>query len=137
MKQYKNPNVGIGAIVRRGNEVLMVRRRKVHGGETWSTPGGYLDFGESPEKCAIRETLEETGITANNAKFRAITNDVFAKDDKHFVTIWMEAEYVSGEVCVASPDEIEEVGWFSIDQLPKPLFLSFKNLLDGKCYPRP
>ena len=137
-KQYKNPNVGVGAIVYRGGDILMVKRRKiVHGGQTWSTPGGYLDFGEDPIQCAIRETFEETGIRVINPRFRAITNDIFPEEDKHFVTIWMEAEYQAGDMRIGSPEEIGEVGWYQLSSLPEPLFLSLRNLLNGKCYPVP
>ena len=53
------PRVGVGIIITRGEQVLMLKRLNVHGQGTWSTSGGHLEFGESPEKCAIREAKEE------------------------------------------------------------------------------
>ena len=38
------PRVGVGCIVRRGSQLLLVRRRGAHGSGTWSTPGGNLDY---------------------------------------------------------------------------------------------
>ena len=49
-------------------------------------------LGESPEVCAARETLEETGITVSNVEFVAITNDVLADAGKHYLTVWMRGE---------------------------------------------
>lgn len=126
--------VGVGAIVSRGEQVLLVRRRNVHGAGTWSTPGGHLDFGEAPEECAAREVREETGVEIVDVRFKAITNDVFEAEGKHYITIWMEGRYLSGEPTVCAAYEMSEVGWFSWDALPRPLFLSLRNLLEGRYY---
>ncbi|MBE9471809.1 MAG: NUDIX domain-containing protein [Chloroflexi bacterium] len=131
----KTPSVGVGTIITKGERVLLLRRKYVHGAGSWSTPGGHLEFGESPEECAIREAKEETGVDITDVKFRAITNDVFEENGKHYVTIWMEGRYLSGEPAINAPHEMSEVGWFTWDALPKPLFLSFQNLLNGRCYP--
>jgi 8-oxo-dGTP diphosphatase len=98
-------------------------------------PGGHLEFGESPQECAIRETFEETGITIADATFRAITNDVFEQEEKHYITIWMEGRYISGDAIVNATYEMTEVGWFPWDALPAPLFLPFRNLLEGAGMP--
>lgn len=128
--------VGVAVIVTRGNQVLLLKRLNVHGAGSWSTPGGHLDFGETPEECAIREAREETGLEIANVAFKAITNDVFETENKHYITIWMEAAYQSGEAVVAAPYESSEIGWFNWDKLPQPLFLPFQNLLNGNRYPK-
>jgi len=107
----------------------------VHGSGTWSTPGGHLDHGETLEQCAVREAREETGIEVTNVRFRAITNDVLEEDGKHYLTVWMEGEYRSGSPEVRAAHEMSDVGWFSWDRLPSPLFLPLRNLLEGRCYP--
>jgi 8-oxo-dGTP diphosphatase len=68
----KVPYVGIGCIVVRDGKLLLVRNRRGF----WSTPGGHLDFGESPDVCAVREVFEETGVRVANVEFVAVTNDV-------------------------------------------------------------
>lgn len=120
----------------KGNQVLLVRRANVHGSGTWSTPGGHLDFGESPEDCAIREVMEETGVEVAAVEFRAVTNDFFETEGKHYLTLWFEAEHKAGEASVAAPEEMSDLGWFEWGELPSPLFLPLQNLLDGMCYPR-
>ena len=127
--------VGVGVIVRCGNDVLLIRRRGAHGAGTWSPPGGHLDFGETFEQCALRETREETGVTVGNLRFVAITNDVFSDEHRHYVTVWLEGEYVRGEATVQSPREMSEVGWFDWSALPTQLFLPLENLLARRCYP--
>ena len=53
----------VGAVVRQGDRVLLVRQAKGHTLEgQWVIPWGLLDEGESPAKAAQREVLEEAGI---------------------------------------------------------------------------
>lgn len=129
------PSVGVGVIVRRGEEVLLVRRDGVHGAGTWSTPGGHLDPGETLEACAAREAREETGVEVEDVRFRAVTNDVFEEEGRHYLTVWMEAELAEGEAEPRDTDELSEVGWFRRDRLPRPLFLPLANLMEGRCHP--
>ena len=129
--------VGVGCIVMRDGHLLLVRRQGEHGAASWSTPGGHLDFGETPEDCAARETLEETGISVSNVEFVAMTNDFFPEDERHYVTVWMTATADAGAAAIHDPSEIAEVEWFAPLELPEPLFLSFKNLVAGRCYPSP
>ena len=131
------PRIGVGIIIRRGDEVLLIRRKNVHGSGSWSTPGGHLDYGESPENCAVREAMEETGVVVSNVRFRGITNDVFEAEGRHYVTVWMEGEHQAGEPVVGAPHEMSEASWFRWEDLPEPLFLSLENLLAGRCYPPP
>ena len=128
------PRIGVGIIITRGDEVLLVRRTGAHGSGTWSTPGGHLDWGERPEQCAAREALEETGVELHHVRFRGLTNDVFPSGP-HYVTIWMEGEYLRGEPTAKALDEVSSVGWFRWDSLPRPLFLPLENLLAGHGYP--
>jgi 8-oxo-dGTP diphosphatase len=124
----------VGIVIRRGNEVLLLRRHNVHGQGTWSPPGGYFEYGETPEQCAAREALEETGVTISAIRFLAVTNDFFPERQKNFITLWMHAHYSSGEIGLQAPDEATEVSWFPYDQLPEPLFLCFANLTNGSAY---
>jgi len=117
--------------------VLLMLRQGAHGAGSWAPPGGHVEFGESLEECAIRETKEETDLDVADVRFRAITNDVFEADGKHYITIWMEATTAAGEPAIKAAEEMTELGWFPWDALPQPLFLPFKNLLDGACYPAP
>jgi 8-oxo-dGTP diphosphatase len=127
----KIPFVGVGCIVIRDGQLLLVRNQR----GLWSTPGGHLDFGESPEVCAARETLEETGVSVTNIQFVAITNDVLSDVGKHYVTIWMRGDPDDASTQISDTAEIKELGWFRPDALPTPLQLYFQNLLEGRCWP--
>ena len=90
-----------------------------------------------PEECAIREAHEETEVTVDQVRFRAITNDLFTDEQKHYITIWMEGRYREGTARPKAAYELSQVGWFTWDRLPTPLFAPLRRLLDGECYPTP
>jgi|GEM_PF-5891666 len=41
----KNVRVGVGVFVFKNGEFIMLKRRGSHGADTWSLPGGHLEFG--------------------------------------------------------------------------------------------
>lgn len=129
--QRQVPSVGVGCIVMHEGRTLLVRDRRGY----WSTPGGHLDFGESPAAAAVRETEEETGVRVEHVEFVAITNDVLEQAGKHYVTIWMSGEAEDPTVVIGDSTEIVEAGWFDPGALPEPRHLYFENLLARRTLP--
>ena len=125
----ERPKVGLGVCIIKDGKVLLGKRKKAHGSGSWSFPGGHLEAGESFEECARRETTEEAGIEIKNIAFITATNDVMPNEDKHYITIYMLAEYESGEVSNREPEKLEGWSWFSWDALPHPLFIPMQNLI--------
>lgn len=125
--------VGIGVIIEKNNQVLLGQRINSHGAHTWAPPGGHLEFGETPEQCAMRETLEETGLVITGCEKGIWTNDYFEEKNKHYVTLYIHAELPSHNEkiipTVMEPNKCLEWRWFDWDNLPNPLFLSFENLV--------
>lgn len=90
--------------------------------------GWHLEFGESWEACAKRETQEETGVRTTNIRFGAVTNDIFSVEKKHYIALYMVTDWQSEEAKVLEPEKCERWERFSWDQLPGPLFLPIENL---------
>lgn len=124
------PLVGIGVLIfNNKNEVLLGHRINSHGIGSWCNPGGHLEFGESFEICAIRETKEEIDIDITNPQFFDITHDIFKAENKHYVSIFMKCDFPEGQVVQnMEPHKISEWKWFYWDNLPENLFLPLKNL---------
>jgi|SRR3989344_1020211 len=135
MKERRLPKVGVGVIIRKGNKVLFGQRLNAHGHESWSIPGGHLEYGERIEDCAERETKEETGLKIKIVKIGPITNDIFKKEDKHYVTIFVIYDWISGEPQLNEPDRMHRWQWVSWESLPSPLFLPIQHLVDSGFSP--
>jgi len=126
----KVPQIGVGVIIFRYSKVLLGKRKNTHGDGSWSPPGGHLEFMETIEECARRETLEETGVKIKNVGKPVFTEDFFKEENKHYITMLVTAEWDSAEPQVLEPDKCEEWGWFSWDNLPSPLFFPMQNHID-------
>lgn len=123
------PKVGIGVIVLKDNKMPLGRRKGSHGEGSWTFPGGHLEFGESFEDCARREVLEETGMNVKNIRLGTVTNDIFPKENKHYITIYMLADYDFGDLTIREPEKFEQWDWFEWGKFPEPLFIPLENLL--------
>lgn len=125
---HKGVGVGVGVIIKKENKVLLGFRKSSHGKNTWSFPGGHLEFNEEIEDCARREVKEEVGINIKNLKRGPFTNDIFKKEGKHYITLYVISDYDNGDVKVMEPEKCEKWEWFPWEKLPYPLFLPVKNL---------
>ncbi len=117
-----NVRVGVGCFVYKNGRFLMQQRTGSHGQGTWSVPGGHLEYGETPEQCASREVMEETGVSIQNIRFLTVTNDIFTDLNKHYITIWVTSDWLSGEPYITEPDKCLALDWRDFDSLPTPLF---------------
>ena len=119
-KQYPDhPRVAVGAIVFKDNRVLLVRRGKPPAMDLWAIPGGSVKIGETLQRAAEREILEETGITIQ-ALDPVFTFDYIERDESgcarfHYVIIDLTAEYVGGEP--RAGDDAAEARWLSSKEI--------------------
>ena len=116
-------------MVWKGDQLLLGKRISAHSENSWQFPGGHLEFGETVEACARREAEEEAGIIIGNITPSGYTNDVFIDADKHYVTLFVSADYESGKLTVMEPDKCDQWQWFAWNQLPEPLFMPIRNFL--------
>ena len=66
--ELKRPKVGLAVFVIKNSKFVMMLRQGAHGAGNWGLPGGHLEFGETWEQCAKRETIEETGLAIKNIR---------------------------------------------------------------------
>lgn len=133
MKMFDRPLVGIATVVRRDGKVLLHKRKSKHAYGTWAFAGGHLEKWEYLSDCAMRELREEAGddLVVTTPLCWVVTNNFHLDEDKHYVTLFMVGDWVSGEAKIMEPDKCEAWEWFSWDDLPHPLMLGIENLL--KC----
>jgi 8-oxo-dGTP diphosphatase len=113
---YQNPLPAAGALVLDDlRRVLLVRRKYPPSEGMWCLPIGFAELGETIAEAALRELLEETGVTGRAV--RLIDADswkgAFYGD---VLVVTFEVEKLLGRE--QPGDDAEAVDYFPIDQLP-------------------
>lgn len=111
--RYLNPSVVV--IVQNGTKVLVeeIERYPV-AGLSLEIPAGGMESGETPEQAAIREVLEETGITIRNVKcvYQYYPSNG-SSDQSVYIVV---GEYCAGDIAVQT-DELKNAYWMEADAL--------------------
>ena len=113
------PWLGVGGIVFKDDQVLLVKRGKEPGLGRWSIPGGVVDLGETAAQALEREIQEETGLIVEVRElvevFERILSDSQARVQYHYVLLDYLCRFKAGEPQPAS--DVLEAGFFGLYQL--------------------
>lgn len=97
----QRPLIGASIAVFREGKVLLAARINTEHAPIYSLPGGLVEIGETLEEAALRELMEEVGVTARILGFaghvEVIDRDGDGKVWRHFVVNAFAAEWVEGE----------------------------------------
>ncbi len=113
------PFVGVGVVVLKDEDVLLIRRGRPPRLGEWSLPGGAQSVGETVQETARREVLEETGVSIQNPEFLEVVDSIIKDDDGrvkfHYTLIDYWANWESGTP--EGADDAQHAEWISFDQL--------------------
>ena len=93
---------------------------------TWSIPAGFVNAFEDPAAAALRECREETGLTVEvDELFDLFTGREHSRGADIFIVY--RAHVLSGTLTAA--DDADQIGWFSLDDLPPLAFETTRRIL--------
>jgi ADP-ribose pyrophosphatase YjhB (NUDIX family) len=109
---YLSQKVVAGTIPAADGRILLTRRaiHPAHG--KWTFPGGYVDWGEPVHAAAVRETLEETGLTVELGGLVG----VYSYPSAPVVIVVYEARVTGGTIAVCH--ENDRVEWVAPGEIP-------------------
>ncbi len=112
---YVNPYPAACLVVIRNGGVLLTRRAiEPHFGE-WCLPGGFLEWGESPEEGARRELQEETGLCAGGITLFGAYDSITGTRRHVLLLAYFVREWTGEPV---AGDDASEVAWYDLDAVP-------------------
>jgi ADP-ribose pyrophosphatase YjhB (NUDIX family) len=123
---YENPVPAAGSLIERDGRVLMVQRKYPPYVGGWTLPAGFIEWDETPEQAAVRETEEETGLRVEvTGLFGVFPWRHEYKDgqthDNGLLVVYLAA-ILGGEL--QAGDDAQAVGWFAADALPAEIAFS-------------
>ena len=106
------PRIGVGCVILRGDQILLVRERG-----RWSLPKGGLEAGELIQDGARRETYEETGLVIE-LRDLAFVVEFQAESWGHHLQFFYTGREVGGELAPKDPDrDVQKARFVPIREL--------------------
>jgi len=124
--RFKNPIPTVDIIIElKGSKgIVLIERKNPPLG--WAIPGGFVDYGETLERAAIREALEETSLQVRlKHQLHSYSNP--ERDPRfHTISTVFAAE---ADGIPKAKDDAKGIGVFKEDNLPQPLVFDHKEIL--------
>ena len=114
---WRNAEPVAATVLRKGDEILFVKRGIEPGKGKWSLPAGFLEYEEHPQEAAVRELEEETGLKVdkdNLELIEALNMERFQGQRLLAVIYTVDFEKASGEL--SAGDDAVETGFWRIGE---------------------
>jgi ADP-ribose pyrophosphatase YjhB (NUDIX family) len=129
--RYKNPFPTVDIIIETEGGIVLIQRKNPPYG--WALPGGFVDYGESLEKAAVREAKEETSLDIELVSQLGAYSDPARDPRFHTISVVFTAK---AEGQAHASDDAVDIGIFTRDTLPDVLAFDHDRILEDyfeKC----
>ena len=125
-KKRRNPIPTVDIIIEHqdGGIILIERRNYPYG---WALPGGFHEYGETAEECALREAREETSLNVTLTRQFHTYSDPTRDPRGHTVTTVFIA---TGKGIPRAADDAKGIGIFTRENLPSPIAFDHRQILE-------
>jgi len=124
MPRPSTPPVAADVIIEIGDRVVLIERKYEPLG--WAIPGGFVDYGETVEKAALREMREETNLEVELTELLG----VYSRPDRDPRGQTISVVYVGRAQGVPqAADDARTAGLFPPDKLPGPLAFDHAEIM--------
>ena len=124
---YENPiPASCLVVVDNMNRVLLVKRSVEPKKGFWCLPGGFMELGESPEKAALRELEEETGLSGRIEMLLGVSSNPSAQYHTVLMVGYLIRQYTG---TLIAGDDADDAVYFHYDELPEIAFESHERFI--------
>jgi len=121
---YRNPFPTVDIIIRHAGKIVLIERKNPPHG--WALPGGFVDYGESLERAAVREAAEETGLELCNLRPLGAYSDPGRDPRQHNISFVYTAD---GHGTLRGGDDAAHARLFAPQELPADLCFDHAKIL--------
>jgi len=119
-KYPDQPIIGVGAIIFRGDQVLLIQRGQEPSLGQWSIPGGAVLVGETLEEAVKREIFEETHLEVKVLTAVKVLERIFRDPDGrvayHYVLVDFLCHCLAGEL--QSDSDAQDARFVNLQDFP-------------------
>ena len=127
---YLDPKLAVAVVVQRGETVLLgCRASHTRAAGKWSFPAGFVERGEVVEEAAVREVLEETGF---EIELGPLVGLISSPGETVVLAVYTGTIVAGAE---RTDDDLTELGWFTMDDLPELAFSHDREILERLEWP--
>ena len=101
--------------------VLLIRRKKAPFAGQWALPGGFVEENERLSDAAVRELVEETGLTCELLEQLHTAGDP-DRDPRGWTVSVVFLARVMGPMTPTAGDDAAAAKWFRLNKLPSMAF---------------
>ncbi len=114
--KYKIPSLTVDIFIfNEKNQFILIKRKNDPFKDHWAIPGGFVDYGETTEHAAIRESKEETSIDVELIKQFHVYSNPDRDPRRHTVSVVYLARGNFDDA--KADDDAKDIGVFSFDEL--------------------
>ena len=133
IETYQNPVPTVDIIIElESRRIVLIKRRNPPYG--WAIPGGFVDYGESLEEAAVRESKEETSLDVELIRQFHTYSDP-SRDPRHHTITTVYIARAKGKAQAA--DDALEIGIFSQSGLPEQMAFDHRKILEDYFKAKP
>lgn len=125
---YENPIPATCLVVINDeDQVLLVKRNVAPKRGMWCLPGGFIELGEGPEKGALRELAEETGLKGHDPILLGVRTTPSAEYHSVLMVGYLVRKFQG--IAIAG-DDAADARWYCREKLPPIAFDSHLHFLN-------
>lgn len=109
----------VDALIKKGNEIVLIKRKNPPYKGCFALPGGFVEYGESVEKAVVREAFEETNLEVKVEELVGVYSGPDRDPRGHTVGIVFLCAIISKESELKGGDDAESAEFFRIDEALK------------------
>jgi len=113
---YSLPRVVVEAVIRRSDRVLLVKPSRGYNKDSWTLPGGFLVYSETPKSAVEREVKEEINVEPDITDLLNVYSARGTKNSYQWIIFYYRAELAGSESDLKPNHEIKEIGWFEAEK---------------------